>query len=124
MSEQIDYSQFILKAAEKYRQAGMFNRYGILKDAADQFKFMVEQIDKINTEMPCGHLARYSANMENGTEYCVMCLVVDRTNNVIHESIERDDLIATIKNAFELLEDDHIDAAQAILQMKFEKEQS
>lgn len=40
----------------------------------DEHKFMSEQIDKLNAPMPCGHLARYAVNGEDGTQYCCMCL--------------------------------------------------
>lgn len=29
--------------------------------------------DALQTPMPCGHLARYAVNGEEGTQYCVMC---------------------------------------------------
>lgn len=39
----------------------------------NEHKFMSEQIDKLNAPMPCGHLARYAVNEEDGTQYCCMC---------------------------------------------------
>ena len=118
MSDQIEYAEIRLSDGDGNDYINFY------VDGVTHSYLLEEVYELLNSKMPCGHLARYAANMENGTEYCVLCLIADRTNDVIHESIERDDLIATIKNAFELLEDDHIDAAQAILQMKFEKEQS
>lgn len=29
---------------------------------------------ELGMTMPCGHLARYAVNEEDGTQYCVMCL--------------------------------------------------
>lgn len=41
----------------------------------DEHKFMSEQIDKLNAPMPCGHLARYAVNGEEGTQYCALCVL-------------------------------------------------
>lgn len=38
-----------------------------------EHKYMSEQIDKLNTPMPCGHLARYVVNGDEGTQYCLVC---------------------------------------------------
>lgn len=35
---------------------------------------MGEQIDKMNTEMPCGHLTRYQVQ-EKDTQYCSLCVL-------------------------------------------------
>jgi hypothetical protein len=35
---------------------------------------MSDQIDKLNKEMPCGHLARYAVNQQDGAQYCAVCL--------------------------------------------------
>jgi hypothetical protein len=47
--------------------------YTALAILQNEHKFMSEQIDKLNTEMPCGHLARYAVNQQDGTQYCAMC---------------------------------------------------
>ena len=93
-------------------------------DAIELIEKQGDALEVLNTAMPCGHLGRYQMSTENGTQYCSLCLIAERTNDVIHESIERDDLIATIRNAITLLDDYHIDAAQTVLQLKIEKVQS
>ncbi len=30
--------------------------------------------DALQSSMPCGHLARYAVNVDEGTQYCVMCV--------------------------------------------------
>lgn len=45
---------------------------------------------ELGTIMPCGHLARYSANEENGTQYCVMC-VLEATQVTIMNLMHEDD---------------------------------
>ena len=47
--------------------------YKEFERSQDEIKFMSEQIDKLNAPMPCGHLARYAVNGEDGTQYCLMC---------------------------------------------------
>lgn len=37
-----------------------------------EHKFAHQEIDKLNTVMSCGHLARYQFQ-ENGTQYCSLC---------------------------------------------------
>ena len=53
----------------------------------NEHKFMSEQIDKLNAPMPCGHLARYAVNGEDGTQYCCMCLCdeLGREINGLHD---------------------------------------
>ena len=43
----------------------------------------------MQTPMPCGHLARYAVNGEEGTQYCVMCHVsnLDGTIDVLHKTL-------------------------------------
>lgn len=55
----------------------------------EEHKFMSEQIDKLNAPMPCGHLARYAVNSDEGTQYCVMCHVsnLDGTIDVLHKTL-------------------------------------
>ena len=45
--------------------------------------------DALQTPMPCGHLARYAVNEEEGTQYCVMCHVsnLDGTIDVLHKTL-------------------------------------
>ena len=33
-----------------------------------------KEIRDMNIPMPCGHLARYAVNVDEGTQYCVMCV--------------------------------------------------
>ena len=75
MTEIIDYSPYILKTAEQYKKNGMYNRYGILKDAAQTFTDLKNEHDALNQVMLCDHLARYATENESGTQYCVLCLL-------------------------------------------------
>ena len=36
-----------------------------------------KEIREMNIPMPCGHLARYAVNGEEGTQYCCMCLATE-----------------------------------------------
>jgi len=40
---------------------------------AEQLKQVEANYDALQTPMPCGHLARYAVNGEEGTQYCVVC---------------------------------------------------
>ncbi len=40
----------------------------------EDFKKVEANYDALQSPMPCGHLARYAVNEEDGTQYCVMCL--------------------------------------------------
>lgn len=66
-------------------EIGAWLKKQIEKD--EQFKFMSNQIDKLNTEMPCGHLARYAVNGEEGTQYCSLCdrIALFKTTETITE---------------------------------------
>lgn len=81
----------------------------------DEHKFMSVQIDELNTEMPCGHLQRFAENRQ-GARVCLKCLC--------SEQVQNNELFKTIKNAVVLLEDDHIEAAMTILQLKIGMVQS
>jgi len=39
----------------------------------NEIKAVEANYDALQTPMPCGHLARYAVNGEEGTQYCVMC---------------------------------------------------
>ena len=43
-----------------------------LQTLTEEHKFMTDQINKLNTEMTCGHLQRYQMQ-ENDTQYCAFC---------------------------------------------------
>jgi len=44
--------------------------------------------DALQTPMPCGHLARYAVNGEEGTQYCVMC-EIEADKKYISELLKR-----------------------------------
>ncbi len=44
-----------------------------LKDMKE-IKLIEANYDALQSPMPCGHLARYAVNGEDGTQYCCMCL--------------------------------------------------
>jgi len=50
MNETIDYSKFILMAADDYKARGMYNRYGILKDAAAELAALRARIAELERE--------------------------------------------------------------------------
>lgn len=53
-------------------------------------KLIEANYDALQTPMSCGHLARYAANEEDGTQYCVMC-VLEATQLTIMNLINEDD---------------------------------
>lgn len=55
-----------------------------------EHKYMSEQIDKLNTPMLCGHLARYVVSADEGTHYCALC-VLDATQLTIMNLINDED---------------------------------
>jgi hypothetical protein len=69
----IDYSAYIKLASDEYAENDMHNRASILKDAASAYTTLLNNHRKLNTPMPCGHLQRYAAPAEDGTQYCVVC---------------------------------------------------
>ena len=50
-NERVDYSQFVLQAAEDYKKRGMFNRYGILKDAAAELAALTARLAQAEREL-------------------------------------------------------------------------
>ncbi len=50
----------------------------------DDLKKIEANYDALQSPMPCGHLARYAVNADEGTQYCLSCLCesVTGTNNV------------------------------------------
>lgn len=56
---------------------------------AEQLKQVEANYDALQTPMPCGHLARYAVNGEEGTQYCCMCHVsnLDGTIDVLHKTL-------------------------------------
>jgi hypothetical protein len=49
-----------------------------------------KEIRDMNRPMPCGHLARYAVNEEDGTQYCVMC-VLEATQLTIINLVNEDE---------------------------------
>lgn len=49
---------------------------GILRKRMKEFKQVEANYDALQSPMPCGHLARYAVNGEDGTQYCCMCEMV------------------------------------------------
>ena len=48
---------------------------GILRKRMKEFKQVEANYDALQSPMPCGHLARYAVNGEDGTQYCCMCVL-------------------------------------------------
>jgi hypothetical protein len=72
-----------------------------------------EQMQSASQIMPCGHLVHYQVQ-EKDTQYCLLCRVNEQHAAIVY-------LEKTIKNAYVLLDDDHIEAAQTVLQFQMEK---
>jgi len=55
----------------------------------DDLKKIEANYDALQSPMPCGHLARYAVNEEEGTQYCCMCHVsnLDGTIDVLHKTL-------------------------------------
>ena len=47
------------------------------EDLQAYLKQIEANYDALQTPMPCGHLARYAVNGEEGTQYCCMCLATE-----------------------------------------------
>lgn len=47
----------------------------ILRKRYKEFKQVKANYDALQTPMPCGHLARYAVNGEEGTQYCSLCVL-------------------------------------------------
>jgi hypothetical protein len=61
--------------------SGVENRDMQLTETQKQLKQVEANYDALQTPMPCGHLARYAVNGEDGTQYCCMCaLEAEREN--------------------------------------------
>ncbi len=45
----------------------------LLKEIETLYREAHRQLAELKTPMPCGHLARYAVNVEDGTQYCCMC---------------------------------------------------
>lgn len=79
-------------------------RHELAEAAADQFAKLqsdfiqtradrenaYKEIREMNTPMPCGHLARYAVNGDEGTQYCALC-VLDATQLTIINLVNEDE---------------------------------
>lgn len=45
------------------------------EDLQAHLKQIEANYDALQTPMPCGHLARYAVNEEDGTQYCALCVL-------------------------------------------------
>ena len=45
----------------------------LAESAQSEFDAFTKFVNECGTLMPCGHLSRYAANEEGGTQYCCMC---------------------------------------------------
>ena len=60
----------------------------------EDFKKVEANYNALQTPMPCGHLARYAMNGEEGTQYCCMCereallTVLNVANNIISKTAD------------------------------------
>ncbi len=61
-----------------------------VEDAEATVKAHMKQIeanyDALQSPMPCGHLARYAVNGEDGTQYCALC-ELEKCNKGLKELI-------------------------------------
>ena len=67
------------------------------QDAVWELAQLQENLEKANARlvelgmtMPCGHLARYAVNVDEGTQYCVMC-VLEATQLTIINLVNEDE---------------------------------
>ena len=68
---------------------------GILRKRMKEFKQVEANYDALQSPMPCGHLARYAVNGEDGTQYCCMCnsnALLDAGNKALVALEERNKL--------------------------------
>lgn len=47
----------------------------LAESAQSEFDALNNYIKQLGVLMPCGHLARYAVNEEDGTQYCCMCVL-------------------------------------------------
>ena len=116
---------------------------GILRKRMKEFNLLIEhhstdhkECEILHTIMPCGHEARYQVQ-EKDTQYCSLCLnqqsmcsycgqvCTDKNKTeaiaehvITCEKRPEKVLIELIEKAVELLEDDRIDAAMALLSLE------
>lgn len=58
----------------------------ILKERDTQIAQVEANYDALQSPMPCGHLARYAVNGEDGTQYCSLC-ELEKCNKGLKELI-------------------------------------
>ena len=47
--------------------------FELAESAQAEFDALNKYLNELGILMPCGHLARYAVNEEDGTQYCCMC---------------------------------------------------
>ena len=67
MSEQIEYAEIRLNDGDGNDYINFY------VDGITHSYLLEEVYELLNGKMPCGHLARYAVNGEDGTQYCSMC---------------------------------------------------
>ncbi len=71
--------------------------------------------DALQTPMPCGHLARYAVNEEEGTQYCCMCdrealmTASEVAANVLNKTVDCVQLLREVDDRVPGLLYDHYD---------------
>ncbi len=82
---------------------------------AEQLKQVEVNYDALQTPMPCGHLARYAVNGEEGTQYCCMCerealmTASEVAANVLSKTVDCVQLLREVDNRVPGLLYDHYD---------------
>jgi len=67
----------------------------LAESAQSEFDALNNYIKQLGVLMPCGHLARYAVNKEDGTQYCCMCnsnALLDAGNKALAALEERNKL--------------------------------
>lgn len=48
----------------------------------DDLKKIEANYDALQSPMPCGHLARYAVNADEGTQYCALCELEEKQKTI------------------------------------------
>ena len=72
--EKTELELCIVMAGSLCDQETAAKKLELFQEIENLYREAHKQLVELKTPMPCGHLARYAVNDEDGTQYCCMCL--------------------------------------------------
>ena len=87
----------------------------LAESAQSEFDALNNYIKQLGVLMPCGHLARYAVNEEDGTQYCCMCdrnaqmIVLEKTLDILDKTATCVQLLREVDDRVPGLLYDHYD---------------